>query len=393
MRRTLYGEDHEDFRTSVAAFVDKEVAPHTERWDAEGLVDRAAWIAAGELGLIGIAVPERFGGGGVPDFRYRMVVMEELSRVGANSFNAGLSVQDDLVIPYVVDLGTEEQRQDWLPRLCAGTAIGSLALTEPGAGSDLRGIRTTARRAGDGWVLNGTKTFISNGILADVAVVLAKVEPAVDAAGFGLFLVPTERPGFRCGRKLDKLGLRGNDTAELFFEDVELSSADQLGTPGRGLAHVMERLPRERLSIAATSVAASAAAYDWTRRYCFERHAFGQPIGDFQATRFALAEVETELDAATSMLDRAVLLLNEGALTAVDAAKAKWWITDLHQRVVDRCLQLHGGYGYMREYPISRAYADARIQPIYGGTNEIMKEVVGRDIARRSGFTPTRGAI
>ena len=384
MRQTLYDEEHEDFRAPVATFVEKVVADQWERWDDEGLVDRSAWEAAGSLGIIGTSVPEELGGGGVADFRYRMVVMEELCRVGANSFNAGLSVQDDLVMPYVVDLGSDQQRAEWLPRLCAGSAIGSLALTEPGAGSDLRGIRTTARRDGDGWILNGAKTFITNGYLADVVVVLARLDPQTDAGGFAVFLVPADRPGFSRGRKLDKLGLRGNDTAELFFEDLRLTDADLLGTAGRGLAHVMERLPLERLSIAATSVAASAAAYDWARRYCFERNAFGRPIGEFQATRFTLAEIETEVDAATAMLDRAVLLLNDGELTAIDAAKAKWWISDLHQRVVDKCLQLHGGYGYMREYPIARAYADARIQPIYGGTNQIMKDLIGRDIAGRT---------
>ncbi|WP_316575015.1 acyl-CoA dehydrogenase family protein [Nocardia canadensis] len=381
MKRRVYDTEHEHFRATVAAYVDKEVAPHWERWDEQGLVDRCAWTAAGDLGLIGIAVPEEHGGGGVPDFRYRMVVMEELCRVGANSLNAGISVQDDLVVPYLVDLGSHEQRTSWLPRLCAGTAIGSLALTEPGAGSDLRGIRTVARRDGDGWILNGSKIFITNGILADVVVVLARIEPASDTGGYGLFVVPADRAGFHRGRKLDKLGLRGNDTAELIFDNLVLTDADVLGTAGRGLAHVMERLPRERMSIAATSVAASAAALGWTRRYCFERSAFGQPIGDFQATRFTLAELETDLDAATSLLDRAVILLNAGELTAVDAAKAKYWITDLHQRVVDRCLQLHGGYGYMREYPIARSFADARIQPIYGGTNEIMKDIIGRHIA------------
>lgn len=383
MKRTLYDEVHEDFRVSVASFVKKFVAPHSEKWDDVGLVDRSAWLAAGEAGLIGIDVPEEFGGGGVADFRFRMVVIEELSRVGANSFNAGISVQNDLVIPYITDLGTADQKTTWLPQMCAGNAIGALALTEPGAGSDLRGIRTVARRDGASWVLSGSKIFITNGILADLAVILARLDPAPDMGAYGLFVVPTDVPGFHKSRKLEKIGLRGSDTAELSFEDVRLDDSHVLGVAGRGLAHVMERLPRERMSIAATSLASSAAALDWARIYSFERTAFGDAIGNFQATRFTLAEVETEVDAATSLMDRAVLLLNDDELSDVDAAKVKYWITELHQSVVTRCLQLHGGYGYMREYPIARAYADARIQPIYGGTNEIMKDIIGKDIARR----------
>jgi len=390
VKRTLYDTIHHEFRSSVKSFVARALAPYTKTWDEQGLIDRNAWTAAGDAGFLGIAVPETYGGGGTPDFRFRMVLMEEFCRAGANSFNAGTSVQDDLVIPYLTDLGSETQKQTWLPRLCSGVAIGSLALTEPSAGSDLRAIRTVARRDGDRWLLNGNKTFITNGILADVIVVLARIEPVPPEGGYALFVVPTDRDGFQRGRKLNKLGLRGNDTAELSFDDVAVTDADLLGTPGRGLAHVMERLPRERMSIAATSLAAALAALEWTQDYCFDRRAFGQRIGDFQATRFTLAEIATELDAATSLLDRAALLLNTGELTAVDAAKVKYWVTDLHQRVVDRCLQLHGGYGYILEYPIARAYADARIQPIYGGTNEIMKDIIGRDIAHTHAQTEHR---
>ncbi|MDF3312204.1 acyl-CoA dehydrogenase family protein [Rhodococcus sp. T2V] len=384
MKRELFEQDHEDFRASVRAFITKHITPNLERWDADGLIDRDAWKAAGEAGLLGIAVPGEFGGGDNPDFRFRIVQMEEFARVGANSFNAGTSVQDDLVIPYLVDLGTQAQKQRWLPALCEGTAVGALALTEPGAGSDLQGIRTTAIRDGDDWVLQGSKIFITNGIAADVVIVLAKTEPAAGARGMSLFVVPSDSPGFRRGRKLEKLGLRSNDTAELFFDDLRLSSESVLGEVGRGFVHVMERLPRERMSIAATAVAAAMAAFDWTRGFCFDRHAFGQAIGDFQATRFTLAEIATDLDAGISFLDRATLLLNQGELSAVDAAKAKYWLSDLHNKIVDRCLQLHGGYGYMLEYPIARAYADARILPIFGGTNEIMKEIIGRDIAARA---------
>ncbi|OYD70359.1 acyl-CoA dehydrogenase family protein [Rhodococcus sp. OK302] len=381
MKRTIFDQDHDDFRSSVRAFIAKHISPNLERWDSEGLIDREAWKAAGEAGLLGIAVPSEFGGGDNPDFRFRMVQMEEFARVGANSFNAGTSVQDDLVIPYLADLGTQDQNSRWLPALCDGTAIGALALTEPGAGSDLQGIRTTATRDGVDWVLQGSKIFITNGILADVVIVLAKTAPESGARGMSLFIIPSNTPGFRRGRKLEKLGLRSNDTAELFFDDLRVPSDSLLGVEGRGFVHVMERLPRERMSIAATAVAAAMAAFEWTRGYCFERHAFGQAIGNFQATRFTLAEIATDLDAGISFLDRAALLLNDGELSAVDAAKAKYWLSDIHNKIVDRCLQLHGGYGFMLEYPIARAYADARILPIFGGTNEIMKEIIGRDIA------------
>ena len=384
MKRSIYDQDHEDFRSSVKAFIAKHITPYLERWDSDGFIDRDAWRVAGESGLLGISVPSEYGGGGIPDFRFRMVQMEEFAAVGANSFNAGTSVQDDLVIPYLVDLGTHEQKQRWLPSLCDGTAIGALALTEPGAGSDLQGIRTTATRDGDGWVLQGSKIFITNGIAADVVIVLAKTGPGAGSRGMSLFLVPTTAPGFRRGRKLEKLGLRSNDTAELFFDDLRLPADSLLGHEGKGFVHVMERLPRERMSIAATAVAAAAAAFEWTRTYCFERHAFGQSIGHFQATRFTLAEIATDLEAGISLLDRATVLLNAGELSAVDAAQAKYWLSDMHNKVVDRCLQLHGGYGYMLEYPIAKAYADARILPIYGGTNEIMKEIIGRDIAART---------
>ncbi len=383
MRRDLFEADHEALRETARTFVEREIVPHQDGWLEQGLIDRSAWRAAGAQGLLGIAAPTEHGGAGERDYRYRMVLIEEFARVGAASFNAGLCAQDDLVVPYLIDLGTPEQQKAWLPRLVAGEAIGALAMTEPGAGSDLQGIRATAVRDGDGWRLSGAKTFITNGIHADVVIVFARTDPAAGSRGYSLFLVESATEGFRRGRKLEKLGLRGNDTAELFFDDIALPATALLGTPGRGLGHLMERLPLERLSIGATSYAFARAAYDWTTKYVFERTAFGQPIGDFQHTRFTLAELSTELDIAQVYVDRAIRALNDGSLTPVDAAKAKWWLTDLHNRVVDRCVQLHGGYGYMLEYPITRAYADARIQPIFGGTNEIMKEIIGRDLAHQ----------
>ncbi|MEU7816893.1 acyl-CoA dehydrogenase family protein [Pseudonocardia sp. NPDC049154] len=382
MKREVYGSDHDAFRETVRELVAREVAPHRAEWEREGLVPRTAWKAAGAQGLIGIGAPEELGGGGTPDFRYRMVVIEELCGADCSGLNAGLSVQDDLVLPYLLDLGTPEQRRAWVPRMCAGTAIGALVLTEPGAGSDLQGVRTLARRTATGWMLDGQKTFITNGCQADVLVVLARTDPDAGSRGFSLFLIDATAPGFRRGRKLEKLGLRGSDTAELFFDELELTDADVLGTVGGGFGHLMERLPRERLSISATSMAAAQAAFDWTRTYVAERRAFGPRIDTFQNTRFVLAEIATELDVGWAYLDRSVARYDTGELSAVDAAKGKWWFSDLQQRVVDRCLQLHGGYGYMLEYPIARAYADARIQPIYGGTNEIMKEIIGRDLIR-----------
>ncbi|MGW0177189.1 acyl-CoA dehydrogenase family protein [Rhodococcus sp. NPDC003322] len=382
MKRNLYDTDHQVFRETVQEYVTREVAPHRERWEHAGLVDRSAWSMAGSLGLLGIGAPTAHGGGGVADFRYRMVIIEELCAADSASFNAGLSVQDDLVLPYLIDLGTTDQQSRWISAMCAGTAIGALALTEPGAGSDLQGVRTTARRTAGGWILDGQKTFITNGILADVVVVFARTDSDVGAKGFTLFLVDAKSPGFRRGRKLEKLGLRGNDTAELFFDGIVLTDADVLGTVGGGFGHIMERLPRERLSIAATSLSSAQAVFDWTKAYARDRKAFGQRVDGFQNTRFVLAEIGTELDVAWTYLDRLIVLLNEDTLSAVDAAKAKWWLSDLQQRVVDRCLQLHGGYGYMLEYPVARAYADARIQPIYGGTNEIMKEIIGRELVR-----------
>jgi len=378
--RQLYSADHELFREIVREFLAREVTPHYERWESEGIIDRDMWLAAGKQGVIGLAIPEEYGGAGEKDYRYRAVMMEEFARVGATSVTAGLNVQDDIVLHYLLDLGTEEQKRRWLPGMATGEIIGAIAMTEPTAGSDLQGIRTTAVRDGDQWVINGQKTFITNGIHADVVIVVARTDPSVGSRGFSLFLVERDTPGFRRGRKLNKVGLRSQDTAELFFDDVRVPAENLLGAEGGGFGHLMEQLPRERLSIAVFSLTSAQAAYEWTRDYCFERKAFGKAIGDFQNTRFTLAEIATELDVTRAYVDQAILALNGGTLTAVDAAKAKWWASELQKRVVDRCVQLHGGYGYMLEYPIARAYIDSRVQTIYGGTTEIMKEIIGRDL-------------
>jgi long-chain-acyl-CoA dehydrogenase len=367
----------------VRQFIAREVVPNQQRWEQERLVDRSVWTAAGRQGLLGIAAPEQYGGAGADDFRYRCVVKEELARVGAASLAAGFALQDDIVLPYLLDLGTDEQKRRWLPGVCSGETILAIAMTEPGAGSDLQGIRTTARRDGDEWVVDGAKTFITNGIHADLVVVLARTDPAAGARGMSLFAVERDTPGFSRGRKLDKVGLHAQDTAELFFDRTRVPAANLIGTEGQGFFHLMERLPRERLSIAVAAQCATEAALDWTLEYCAERTAFGRPIRDFQHSRFLLAELVTEAEVTRAYVDSAILALNAGTFTAVDAAKAKWWASELQIKVVDRCLQLHGGYGYMMEYPIARAFLDSRIQTIYGGTTEIMKEIIGRDLAKR----------
>ncbi|TSD45272.1 acyl-CoA dehydrogenase [Rhodococcus sp. KBS0724] len=382
MRRTLFTEDHEAYRESVREFIAREVTPHYDDWEENRLVDRSAWLAAGKTGIIGLAVPEQYGGSGELDFRYRYIVAEEIARSATTSFGAGLGLHDDIVIPYIADLGTDEQKQRWLPGMAAGEIICAIAMTEPGTGSDLQGIKTTAVRDGDDWILNGQKTFITSGIHADIVIVAARTDPSAGSRGFSLLVVERGMEGFTRGRKLHKVGLAAQDTAELSFDNVRVPAGNLLGTEGGGLIHLMERLPRERLSIAVSAICVARAAYEWTKAYAFERSAFGKPIGDFQNTRFVLAEMLTEIDVTQAYVDNAVLAINDGELSAVEAAQAKWWASELQKRVVDRCVQLHGGYGYMMEYPIGRAYVDSRIQTIYGGTTEIMKEIIGRDIAK-----------
>ncbi|WP_432041871.1 acyl-CoA dehydrogenase family protein [Streptomyces cadmiisoli] len=383
MQRTLYDQDHEDFRAIVREFITREVAPQQQHWEQRHLIDRAVWTAAGKQGLLGLAAPEEYGGAGQHDFRYRAVMMEEFARVGAASLQSGFAVQDDIVLPYLLDLGTEEQKRRWVPGMCTGETVGAIAMTEPGAGSDLQGIRTTAVRDGDDWIIDGTKTFITNGIHADLVIVAARTDPAAGAKGISLFVVERDAPGFTRGRKLEKVGLHAQDTAELFFDAVRVPAGNLLGSEGEGFVHLMERLPRERMSIAVFAQCVAEAALDWTLDYAADRQAFGQAIGDFQHSRFLLAELVTHTEVTRAYIDKAITELIAGTLTAVDAAKAKWWATELQTRVTDRCLQLHGGYGYMLEYPIARAFIDARIQTIYGGTTEIMKEIIGRDLARR----------
>ncbi|MEZ5151852.1 acyl-CoA dehydrogenase family protein [Rhodococcus zopfii] len=381
MQRTLFEADHEAYRETVREFLAREVEPNYERWEEDRLIDRSVYLAAGKAGILGLGVPEEFGGSGVTDFRFRHIVQEEIARTGTTSFGATLALQDDIAIPYLLHLGTEEQKARWLPRMATGELIGAIAMTEPGAGSDLQGVKTTAVRDGEDWVINGQKTFITNGIHSDLVIVVCRTDPGAGAKGFSLIVVERDTPGFSRGRKLHKVGLAAQDTAELVFEDARVPAGNLLGVEGRGFFHLMENLPLERIGIAVSAITSARAAYEWTKRYAFERKAFGKPIGDLQNTRFVLAEMLTEIEITESHIDRCVLALNAGELTAVDASKAKWWATELQKRVVDRGVQLHGGYGYMMEYPIARAYVDARIQTIYGGTTEIMKEIIGRDIA------------
>jgi alkylation response protein AidB-like acyl-CoA dehydrogenase len=323
-------------------------------------------------------VPEEYGGGGVKDFRYNAILAAEVARVGASGL--GFTLHNDVVAPYLTELATDEQKARWLPGFVSGEIITAIAMSEPGAGSDLQGLQTTACRDGDDWILDGSKTFITNGINADLVIVVARTDPEAGARGFSLLAVERGMPGFERGRRLDKIGMKAQDTAELFFTDVRVPAANLIGTEGGGFIHLMENLPQERLSIAAVAVAASRIVLDLTVQYCTERTAFGRPIGKFQNTRFELAEMHTEVSIAEVYLEKAILEHNAGRFTVEDAAMAKWWTTELQKRVVDRCLQLHGGYGYMLEYPVAKAFLDSRVQTIYGGTTEIMKEIVGRSL-------------
>jgi len=381
VRRTLYGPDHEVYRETVREFLARDVVPHQHDWDRQHMIDRAVFARAAKAGVYGLQIDERFGGAAEPDYRYRMVVCEELARVFAFSFGLTVSLQDDLVLHYLLDLTTEEQKQRWLPGFASGELIGALALTEPGAGSDLKGIRTTARRDGERWIVNGQKTFISSGIMADVVVVEARTDPDGGSRAFSLFVVERGTPGFERGRQLDKIGLPAQDTAELFFHDAEVPAANLLGEEGRGLHYLMSHLPRERLGVTAKAIANTRAIFDSTVEYTRQRMAFGQPLTGQQHIRFELAEMATQIDVAEAYVDKSVLAFNAGELSAVDAAKGKWYVSELQKSVIDRCLQLHGGYGYMTEYPVARAFLDTRVQTIYGGTTEIMKEIIGRDIA------------
>jgi alkylation response protein AidB-like acyl-CoA dehydrogenase len=377
--RLEYADEHHQFRTLVRDFVQQKVIPAHEQWEKAGCWDRSLFTEAGKLGLLGFSVPEQFGGPGVNDFRYNAIVVEELQRAGAAAEAVTFSLQNDIVLPYFTDLTTAEQQQRWLPGVVTGETVLALAMTEPGAGSDLAGIRTTAVRDGDHYVVNGAKTFISNGQNGDLFVVAVRTSPDRHK-GLSLLVIEPDTPGFSRGRNLEKIGLHAQDTSELSFTDVRVPVENLLGEEGRGFYQLVHNLPQERLSLAVGAVAAAEGVLAETLDYVRQRNAFGSPISGLQNTQFVLAEVATELDIARTYVDDCIAEHLTGELTAARAARLKWWTTELQVRTADRCLQLHGGYGYMREYPVARAFVDARIQTIYGGTTEIMKTIIAKDL-------------
>ena len=379
IQRTIFTPEHEAFRDSFRRFIENEIAPFHADWEEQGFVDRAVWNKAGVNGFLCLTMPEEYGGAGA-DKLYSVVQMEEVARAGCSGI--GYSLHSEIVAPYILHYGTQAQKLKYLPKLASGEMIGAIAMSEPAAGSDLQGIKATAIRQGDGsFVLNGSKTFITNGWHADLVIVVAKTNPAAGAKGTSLLLVERGMPGFTVGKRLKKLGLKAQDTSELFFDDVRLPADMLLGESAqenRGFICLMEQLPWERMQIAIGAVAAAQAAIDWTVDYVKQRKVFGQPVAAFQNTRFTLAELQTEVQVARVFVDKCLELLLSNTLDTATASMAKYWCSDLQCKVMDECVQLFGGYGYMWEYPITRAYADARVQRIYGGTNEIMKEVITR---------------
>jgi alkylation response protein AidB-like acyl-CoA dehydrogenase len=376
--RSIFEAEHEAFRMTVATFLDKEAVPHHEQWEKDGIVDREVWAKAGAQGLLGLQLPERYGGGGTPDFRYNAVVGEEMTKRGV--YGCAFPLFNDMIAPYLVASATPEQQQRWFPGLCAGTTIAAIAMTEPGAGSDLQGIQTRAVDDGDHYVLTGQKTFISNGILADLVVVVARTDPDGGHQGISLVVVERGMDGFERGRNLDKIGQHAQDTAELFFDHVRVPKANLLGEEGSGFVQLMTNLAQERLSMAVSAATACESLVEMTLAHVKERTAFGRPIGTFQNTRFTLAEMATEAHIARVFIDDCLARHVRGDLDAKTASMAKWWTTELQNRIADRSVQLHGGYGYMAEYPVARAFVNSRPGTIYGGTTEIQKEIIGRSL-------------
>lgn len=375
--RTLFSPDHELFRESVRTFLEKEAVPFHGQWEKQGYIDRDLWRKAGEAGMLCSHLPDAYGGLDA-DFLYSAVVIEEIGRLGLTGIS--FSLHSDIVAPYILHYGSEALKHKYLPKLISGEMVTAIAMTEPGAGSDLQGVKTTAVLDGDEYVINGSKTFITNGYLADLVIVVAKTDPKAGAKGTSLFLVEADTPGFAKGKRLEKVGMKAQDTSELFFQDVRVPKENILGQAGMGFAYLMQELPQERLTVAIGALSSAEAALAWTLEYTRERKAFGKAIADFQNTRFKLAEMATEIQVGRVFVDQCMALHLEGKLDVPTAAMAKYWATDLQCKVLDECVQLHGGYGFMWEYPIARAWADARVQRIYAGTNEIMKEIIARSL-------------
>ena len=380
MNRTIFTDEHDMFRDAFRRFVSKEITPNIVEWERAGIVPRELFTAAGANGFLAMSAPAEYGGGGMKDFRYNAIIGEELMYAGSGGAGQGLTLHNDITLPYFLELTNDEQKARWLPGICDGSLITAVAMTEPGIGSDLAAMGTTAKRDGDHYVVNGSKTFITNGINADLVITAVKTDPSLKHKGMTLMVLERGMAGFERGRNLEKVGLHSQDTAELFFTDVQVPVANVLGKEGEGFLNLVRNLAQERLSIAIAGIAASKAALDWTIAYTKDRKAFGQPVSSFQNTKFKLAEIATEVEIGQVFVDRCLQQLDAGTLTAVEAAMAKWWCTELQKRTVDTCVQLHGGYGYMLEYPIGRAYTDARITTIYGGTTEIMKEIIGKKL-------------
>ncbi|GGY45780.1 acyl-CoA dehydrogenase [Bacterioplanes sanyensis] len=375
--RSVYNQEHDMFRDAVRKFMQREVAPYHDEWEKQGHISREAWKKAGDAGILCTHLPEEYGGSNV-DFRYSAIAIEEQGYVFASG--PGFSLHSDIVAPYILHYGSEQQKQHWLPKMAAGDVITAIAMTEPGAGSDLAGVRTTAIKDGDDYIINGSKTFITNGQLADLVIVVAKTDSSAGAKGVSLFLVEGDRAGFQRGQNLDKVGMKAQDTSELFFDNVRVPQTNLLGQENAGFIYLMQELPQERLSVAIIAAAAARACYDATLDYVKERKAFGKPIAALQNTRFKLAEILTELEVTQTYVDRCLELHCQGQLSVEAAASVKLWATEAQCRIIDECVQLHGGYGYMWEYPVARAYADARVQRIYAGTSEIMKEIISRSL-------------
>ena len=379
MKREIYDEDHEAFRSSVREFLERSVIPNVEQHAADKAIPREFWLEAGKQGFLGLEIPEEYGGAGAEDYRFNAVMAEELSKVNA-ALGSCWGIHADITAPYIVAMGTEEQKQRWLPGVASGEILLAIGMTEPSGGSDLAALKTSAVKDGDDWVINGSKTFITNGYSADLVITAVRTDPEKGARGITLFAIPADAPGFSRGRKLDKVGQDESDTAELFFEDVRLSEDHVLGELGGGFIAMMQKLPQERLGCAISNVAHAKQILAETIQYTKDRKAFGAPIGTFQHNKFLLAELVTSIEVTESYIDTCVIAHDKGELTPVDAAKAKWWSSQVQNDVLDHCVQLHGGYGFMNEYRVARAWRDARVSKIWAGSNEIMKELIGRDL-------------